>query len=114
MIRSILDLPSLSNHIGGPEVSQEFPQSQYFNTVLVSTIRFLEPLPAKSPNEKSQLLRGLQRVLPVFLVSVLERKLLDALMDELKDLELVFVQRLSLSPETPIKISQNEKDQMPG
>jgi SCY1-like protein 2 len=57
--------------------------------VLVSTIRFLESLPAKSPNEKSQFLRGLQRVLPEFPVSVLERKLLGALMDELKDRELL-------------------------
>jgi SCY1-like protein 2 len=68
---------------------REFQQSQYFDNVLVSTIRFLESLPAKSPNEKSQFLRGLQRVLPEFPVSVLERKLLGALMDELKDRELL-------------------------
>jgi SCY1-like protein 2 len=69
--------------------AREFQQSQYFDNVLVSTIRFLESLPAKSPNEKSQFLRGLQRVLPEFPVSVLERKLLGALMDELKDRELL-------------------------
>jgi SCY1-like protein 2 len=69
--------------------AREFQQSQYFDNVLVSTIRFLESLPAKNPNEKSQFLRGLLRVLPEFPVSVLERKLLGALMDELKDRELL-------------------------
>ncbi|KAJ5373525.1 Armadillo-like helical [Penicillium concentricum] len=69
--------------------AREFQQSQYFDNVLVSTIRFLESLPAKNPNEKSQFLRGLQRVLSEFPVSVLERKLLGALMDELKDRELL-------------------------
>lgn len=69
--------------------AREFQQSQYFDNILVSTIRFLESLPAKSPNEKSQFLRGLQRVLSEFPVSVLEKKLLGALMDELKDRELV-------------------------
>ncbi|KAJ5542063.1 hypothetical protein N7461_008066 [Penicillium sp. DV-2018c] len=69
--------------------AREFQQSQYFDNVLVSTIRFLESLPTKNPNEKSQFLRGLQRILPEFPVSVLERKLLGALMDELKDRELL-------------------------
>ncbi|KAJ5787383.1 hypothetical protein N7457_002373 [Penicillium paradoxum] len=69
--------------------AREFQQSQYFDNVLVSTIRFLESLPTKNANEKSQFLRGLQRVLPEFPVSVLERKLLGALMDELKDRELL-------------------------
>lgn len=69
--------------------AREFQQSQYFDNVLVSTIRFLESLPAKNPNEKSQFLRGLQRVLPEFPPSVLERKLLGALLDEMKDRELL-------------------------
>ncbi|KAL4870644.1 hypothetical protein BDV12DRAFT_47776 [Aspergillus spectabilis] len=69
--------------------AREFQQSQYFDNILVSTIRFLESLPAKSPNEKAQFMRGLQRVLPEFPVSVLERKLVGALLDELKDRELL-------------------------
>ncbi|KAJ5732854.1 hypothetical protein N7533_013301 [Penicillium manginii] len=69
--------------------AREFQQSQYFDNVLVSTIRFLESLPAKNPNEKSQFLRGLQRVLADFPVSVLERKLLGCLLDEMKDRELL-------------------------
>src|SRR5699024_5447903 len=51
--------------------AREFQQSQYFDNILVSTIRFLETLPTKSQNEKSQFMRGLQRVLPEFPVSVL-------------------------------------------
>ncbi|KAJ5179682.1 hypothetical protein N7492_002892 [Penicillium capsulatum] len=69
--------------------AREFQQSQYFDNVLVSTIRFLESLPAKNPNEKSQFLRGLQRVIPEFPASVLERKLLGALLEEMKDRELL-------------------------
>jgi SCY1-like protein 2 len=69
--------------------AREFQQSQYFDNILVSTIRFLESLPAKNANEKSQFMRGLQRVLPEFPVTVLERKLLGVLLDELKDRELL-------------------------
>lgn len=69
--------------------AREFQQSQYFDNILVSTIRFLESLPAKNPSEKSQFMRGLQRVLPEFPASVLDRKLLGALLDETKDRELL-------------------------
>lgn len=69
--------------------AREFQQSQYFDNILVSTIRFLESLPAKNPNEKSQFMRGLQRVIPEFPASVLERKLLGALLEEMKDRELL-------------------------
>ncbi|KAE8349750.1 kinase-like domain-containing protein [Aspergillus coremiiformis] len=69
--------------------AREFQQSQYFDNILVSTIRFLESLPAKNQNEKSQFMRGLQRVISEFPVSVLERKVLGALLDELKDRELL-------------------------
>lgn len=69
--------------------AKEFQQSQYFDNILVSTIRFLESLPTKNPSEKSQFMRGLQRVLPEFPVSVLERKILGALLDEMKDRDLL-------------------------
>ncbi|KAL2000150.1 hypothetical protein VTN02DRAFT_3489 [Thermoascus thermophilus] len=69
--------------------AREFQQSQYFDNILVSTIRFLESLPAKTPNEKSQFMRGFQRVIPEFPVSVLERKILGALLEEMKDRELL-------------------------
>ncbi|PWY86306.1 kinase-like protein [Aspergillus heteromorphus CBS 117.55] len=69
--------------------AREFQQSQYFDNILVSTIRFMESLPAKNSNEKSQFMRGLQRVIPEFPVSVLERKVLGALLEEMKDRELL-------------------------
>ncbi|KAJ5653464.1 hypothetical protein N7490_000467 [Penicillium lividum] len=69
--------------------ARDFQQSPYFDNVLVSTIRFLESLPTKNASEKSQFLRGLQRVLPDFPVSVLERKVLGVLLDEMKDRDLL-------------------------
>ncbi|KAL7925240.1 kinase-like domain-containing protein [Trichoderma austrokoningii] len=69
--------------------AREFQQSEYFDNVLVSTIRFLDTFPAKTPNEKSQFLRGLNKVLPSFPKSVLEKKLLPALLDEMKDKDLL-------------------------
>ncbi|PGH27105.1 SCY1 protein kinase [Polytolypa hystricis UAMH7299] len=69
--------------------AREFQQSQYFDNVLISTIRFLESFPEKTPSEKSQFMRGLGRVLPDFPSSVLERKVLVALLEESKDKELL-------------------------
>ncbi|KAL7900196.1 kinase-like domain-containing protein [Trichoderma sp. TUCIM 5745] len=69
--------------------AREFQQSEYFDNVLVSTIRFLDTFPAKTPNEKSSFLRGLNKVLPSFPKSVLEKKLLPALLDEMKDKDLL-------------------------
>jgi SCY1-like protein 2 len=69
--------------------AKDFQQSPYFDNILVSTIRFLESLPAKSPNEKAQFMRGLARVIPSFPKSVLEKKILPALLEEMKDRELL-------------------------
>lgn len=69
--------------------AKEFQQTQYFDNVLVSTIRFLDALPAKTPNEKAQFLRGLPRIMPQFPSSVLEKKVLPALLDEMKDRDLL-------------------------
>lgn len=69
--------------------SREFQQSQFFDNILVSSIRFLDSLPAKSPNEKSQFMRGLPRILEQFPKSVLEKKVLPALLEETKDRELL-------------------------
>ncbi|KAH0100806.1 kinase-like protein, partial [Aureobasidium melanogenum] len=67
----------------------EFQQAQYFDNILVSTIRFLDDLPAKTPNEKAQFMRGLAKIMPQFPKSVLERKLLPALLEEMKDRDLL-------------------------
>lgn len=69
--------------------AKEFQNSEYFDNVLVSTIRFLDSFPAKTPNEKAQFMRGLNKVLPSFPKSVMEKKLLPALLEELKDRDLV-------------------------
>ncbi|KAH7013463.1 kinase-like domain-containing protein [Ilyonectria destructans] len=68
--------------------AREFQQSEYFDNILVSTIRFLDGFPAKTPNEKTQFMRGLLKVLPSFPKSVMEKKVLPALLDELKDRDL--------------------------
>ncbi|KAL2354170.1 hypothetical protein BJ546DRAFT_97963 [Cryomyces antarcticus] len=65
--------------------AREFQEAQYFDNILVSTIRFLDALPAKTPDEKMQFMRGLPRVLPQFPKSVLDRKVLPALLEEMKD-----------------------------
>jgi SCY1-like protein 2 len=69
--------------------AREFQQAQYFDSILVSTIRFLDSLPAKTPAEKSAFMRGLPRILPQFPKSVLEKKVLPALLDETKDHEVL-------------------------
>ncbi|KAF7895943.1 hypothetical protein EAF00_005958 [Botryotinia globosa] len=69
--------------------AKEFQDSAYFNNVLISTIRFLDSLPAKTPTEKAQFMRGLSRVLPSFPKSVMEKKVLPALLEEMKDRELI-------------------------
>ncbi|KAI9800983.1 MAG: hypothetical protein M1825_003517 [Sarcosagium campestre] len=69
--------------------AREFQESQYFDNILVSTIRFLDSLPAKTANEKAQFMRGLARVLSQFPKSVMEKKVLPALLEEMKDRELL-------------------------
>ncbi|TVY89347.1 Protein kinase domain-containing protein [Lachnellula willkommii] len=69
--------------------AKEFQQSAYFDNILISTIRFLDSLPTKTPNEKAQFMRGLSRVLPSFPKSVLDKKVLPALLEEMKDRELL-------------------------
>ena len=67
----------------------EFQQSQYFDNILVNTMRFLDAFPAKTPAEKTQFMKGLGRVMPQFPPSVLGKKILSVLLDEMKDRELL-------------------------
>ncbi|KAK5108384.1 hypothetical protein LTR62_008340 [Meristemomyces frigidus] len=69
--------------------AREFQEASYFDNILVSTIRFLDALPAKTTAEKTAFLRGLPRILAQFPKSVLERKVLPALLEEMKDRELL-------------------------
>jgi SCY1-like protein 2 len=79
--------------------AKEFQQSAYFDNILISTIRFLDELPAKTPSEKAQFMRGLVKVLSSFPNKVLEKKVLPALLEEMKDRDL-----LSLILENVFKI----------
>lgn len=69
--------------------AREFQQSAFFDNILVSTIKFLDALPAKTPNEKSQFMRGLPKILDQFPKSVLDKKVLPALLEETKDKDLL-------------------------
>ena len=69
--------------------AKEFQQSEYFDNILVSTIRFLDSFPAKTSGEKSSFMKGLNKVLPSFPKSVMEKKILPALLDEMKDKDLL-------------------------
>ena len=69
--------------------AREFQQSAFFDNILVSSIRFLDALPAKSPNEKFQFMRGLPKILDQFPKSVLDKKVLPAMLEETKDRELL-------------------------
>lgn len=79
----------LARRPAGRMSAAEFQQSEYFDNILVNTMRFLDSLPAKTAAEKQQFLKGLGRVMPQFPVSVLEKKILSVLLDELKDKELL-------------------------
>jgi SCY1-like protein 2 len=69
--------------------AREFQEASYFDNILVSTIRFLEALPAKTAAEKVQFLRGLPKIMPQFPKNVLEKKVLPALLEETKDKDLI-------------------------
>jgi len=65
--------------------AREFQQSEYFDNILVSTLRFLDQFPAKTASEKAAFMRGLPKILPQFPRSVLEKKILPGLVEELRD-----------------------------
>lgn len=69
--------------------AREFQESPYFDNMLVSTIRFLDNFPAKTPGEKNNFLRGLVKVLNQFPRTVLEKKMLPTLVEEMKDRDIL-------------------------
>ena len=71
--------------------AREFQESEYFDNLLMKTIRFLDAFPAKTPSEKAQFMRGLGRVMPQFPPSVLGKKVLGVVLDEMKDHELLSI-----------------------
>lgn len=69
--------------------AKAFQEASYFDNILVSTMRFLDALPAKTQSEKSAFMRGLPKIMSQFPKSVLEKKVLPALLEEMKDKELL-------------------------
>ncbi|ORY91233.1 hypothetical protein BCR43DRAFT_446307 [Syncephalastrum racemosum] len=67
----------------------EFQSSKYFDNILVSAMKFLESFPEKTREEKGQFMKGLQKVLSQFPERVLKRKILPALLEELKNHQLL-------------------------
>ncbi|KAJ1978665.1 Protein kinase domain-containing protein ppk32 [Dimargaris verticillata] len=63
----------------------DFQNSQYFDNVLMSTIKYLETLVEKSKENKIAFMEGLPRILPQYPERVLKRKILSGLLEELKD-----------------------------
>ena len=79
-------LPQLiTRRPAGRLTARDFQKNEYFDNILVSTLRFLDNFPAKTPGEKTAFMRGLPKILPQFPRSVLERKVLPGLVDELRD-----------------------------
>jgi SCY1-like protein 2 len=79
-------LPQLvTRRPAGRMTARDFQQSEYFDNILVSTLRFLDNFPAKTPSEKAAFMRGLPKILPQFPRSVLEKKILPGLVEELRD-----------------------------
>ncbi|KAF9899113.1 hypothetical protein BX616_003270, partial [Lobosporangium transversale] len=63
----------------------EFQSSKFFDNILVSTMKYMESFAEKTRDDKGQFMKGLLRVLSQFPERVLYRKILPALLDELKD-----------------------------
>ncbi|KAF9164746.1 hypothetical protein DFQ26_001092 [Actinomortierella ambigua] len=63
----------------------EFQSSKFFDNILVSTMRYMETFAEKTRDDKSQFMKGLLRVLSQFPERVLYKKILPALLDEMKD-----------------------------
>lgn len=61
----------------------DLKQSEFFDNVLIRTINFLDDFPAKLASEKKTFLSGLLTMLPQFPQSILQRKILHSLTEEL-------------------------------
>lgn len=78
-------LPKLiTRHSHNRLTAATFQQADHFNSVLVSSIRFLDGLQGKVYAEKIQFLQGLPQIVPQIPKSVLSRKVLPVLLEQLK------------------------------
>lgn len=87
--RDVLDLlGSLLTRFPGSRLSAKtFGESQYFNNILVSTLKFMEreSFAGRSKDERVSFLKGLLKILPSFSDKLLRRKVLPALLELMSD-----------------------------
>lgn len=93
MGKDVLDLLSslLTRYPGGRLDAGSFQQAGYFNSILVSTLKFMErdSFAGRSKEERVQYLKGLLKILPQFSDRLLRRKVLPAVLELMTDRSLL-------------------------
>lgn len=93
MGRDVLDLLSnlLTRYPGARLTANSFQQSSYFNSILVSTLKFMERdnFAGRTKEERVQYLKGLLKILPQFSDRLLRRKVLPAVLELMTDRSLL-------------------------
>ncbi|PWN50757.1 kinase-like protein [Violaceomyces palustris] len=93
MGRDVLDLLSslLTRFPGGRPSASAFQHSSYFNSILVSTLKFMERenFAGRTKEERVQYLKGLLKILPQFSDRLLRRKVLPAVLELMTDRSLL-------------------------
>ncbi|TKY86666.1 hypothetical protein EX895_004306 [Sporisorium graminicola] len=93
MGKDVLDLLSnlLTRYPGARLSAASFQQSEYFNSILVSTLKFMErdSFAGRTKEERVQYLKGLLKILPQFSDRLLRRKVLPAVLELMTDRSLL-------------------------
>ncbi|CDR87167.1 related to SCY1-putative kinase [Sporisorium scitamineum] len=93
MGKDVLDLLSnlLTRYPGARLSAASFQQAGYFNSILVSTLKFMErdSFAGRTKEERVQYLKGLLKILPQFSDRLLRRKVLPAVLELMTDRSLL-------------------------
>lgn len=93
MGKDVLDLLSnlLTRYPGARLTATSFQQAGYFNSILVSTLKFMErdSFAGRSKEERVSYLKGLLKILPQFSDRLLRRKVLPAVLELMTDRSLL-------------------------
>ncbi|SNX83391.1 related to SCY1 - putative kinase [Melanopsichium pennsylvanicum] len=93
MGKDVLELLSnlLTRYPGARLTAASFQQAGYFNSILVSTLKFMErdSFAGRSKEERVQYLKGLLKILPQFSDRLLRRKVLPAVLELMTDRSLL-------------------------
>ncbi|EPQ26585.1 uncharacterized protein PFL1_05906 [Pseudozyma flocculosa PF-1] len=93
MGKDVLDLLGslLTRYPGARLNAQTFQQASYFNSILVSTLKFMERenFAGRTKEERVQYLKGLLKILPQFSDRLLRRKVLPAVLELMSDRSLL-------------------------